>query len=76
MMKKALRAGHLHAQASAFEATEAAASDSSFFDLPILPDFRVESPSYEAGTGPSRHFRLFPAPEWCNAVSILPVKLH
>ncbi|WP_219114206.1 hypothetical protein [Janthinobacterium sp. UMAB-56] len=46
MMKKALRAGHLHAQASAFEATEAAASDSSFFDLPILPDFRVESPSF------------------------------
>ncbi|MGK5034379.1 hypothetical protein [Janthinobacterium sp. LB3P118] len=46
MMKKALRAGHLHAQASAFEATEAAASDSSFFDLPILPDFRAESPSF------------------------------
>ncbi|WP_146009707.1 hypothetical protein [Janthinobacterium sp. ROICE36] len=46
MMKKALRTGHLHAQASAFEATEAAASDSSFFDLPILPDFRAESPSF------------------------------
>ncbi|MGK5068448.1 hypothetical protein [Janthinobacterium sp. RT4P48] len=51
MMKKALRAGHLHAQASAFEATEAAASDSSFFDLPILPDFRVESPSFRGWHG-------------------------
>jgi len=71
MMKKALRAGHLHAQASAFEATEAAASDSSFFDLPILPDFRAESPSFRGRQRASRYFQLFPAAECCNAVSIL-----
>lgn len=55
MIKKALRAG-AKPQASAFQATEAAAQYSRFFDPCILPDFTLESPIYDARDGTGSNF--------------------
>jgi hypothetical protein len=44
-------------QASAFQATEAAALYSRFFDPRILPDFTLESPTYDARDGTEPQFR-------------------